>query len=119
MQEQTVKGDGCGLEGVELDLCELAFLDFAPAVHAGLSFLRFAAVQPTQELAGVVGRGGLAIRRTGEGFDGVAAQKFAPVVIEEIAGSEDVAPSAIAAVRNTPADVALLLPACTGIPKPS
>ncbi len=44
VEEKAVKGDGFGLEGVELDLGELAFLDFAPAVHAGLSFLGFAAV---------------------------------------------------------------------------
>ncbi len=44
MQEQAVKGDGFGLEGVELDLSELAFLDFAPPIDAGLGFLSFAAV---------------------------------------------------------------------------
>ena len=109
MQEQTVKGHGFGLEGVELDLGELAFLDFAPAVNAGLGFLSFAAVQTAQEVVGVVARGDLAVRGAGEGFDGVAAQKFAPVVIEEIAGGEDVAPSHFAAVRHHYADDALIL----------
>src|SRR5258708_31951639 len=100
MQQQTVKGHGFGLEGVELDLRELAFFDFAPAVDAGLSFLSFSPVQSAQELVGIVARGDLAIRGTGEGFDGVAAQKFAPVVIEEIAGSEDVTPGDFPAVSH-------------------
>src|SRR3979490_3183882 len=78
MQEQTVKGPGFGLEGVELDLGELAFLDFAPAVNAGLGFLSLAPVQSAQELVGVVARGDLAVCGTGEGFDGVAAQQFSP-----------------------------------------
>jgi len=33
MQEQTVKGHGSGCRASELDLSELAFLDFAPAVE--------------------------------------------------------------------------------------
>src|SRR5713226_7246541 len=109
MQEQPVQCDGFGLEGIELDLGELAFLDFAPTIDAGLGFLSFTAVQATQELVGVVARGGLAVRGTGEGFDGVAAQKFAPVVIEEIAGGEDVAPGDIAAIGHHNADDTLTL----------
>src|SRR5258708_37245887 len=109
MQEQTVKGHEFGLEGVKLDLGELAFLDFAPAVDVGLGFLSFAAVQSAQELVGVVARGGLAVCGTGEGFDGVAAQKFAPVAIEEIAGSEYVTPSDFAAVGHEHEDDALSL----------
>jgi len=70
VQQQTVKGHGFGLEGVELDLGEVAFLDFAPAVNPGSVFLSFAAVQTAQELVGVVARGGLAVCGTGEGFDG-------------------------------------------------
>lgn len=66
--------DGFGLKSVELNLGELAFPDFAPAVHARLSFLGFAAVQPAEELAGVFARGGLAVGRTCEGLYGVAAQ---------------------------------------------
>src|SRR5713226_666362 len=109
MQEQTVKSNGFGLKGVELDLGELAFLDFAPAIDARLGFLNFAAVQAAQELVGIVARSGLAVRGTGEGFDGVAAKKFAPVVIEEIAGSEDVAPGHVAAVSHHHPDDALTL----------
>src|ERR1700687_5651508 len=109
MQEQTVKGHGFGLEGVERDWGELAFLDFAPAVDAGLGFLSLAAIQSAQELVGVVARGSLAVRGTGKGFDGVAAQKFAPVVIEEIAGGEDVAPGDFAAVGHNHAHDALIL----------
>ena len=45
VQEQTVEGHVFGLEGVELDLGELAFVDFAPAIDAGLGFLGFAAVE--------------------------------------------------------------------------
>ncbi len=104
-----MEGYGFGLEGVEFDLRELAFLDFAPAVHAGLGFLGFTAVQSAQELAGVFARSGLAVRGTGEGFDGVAAQKFAPVVIEEIAGREDVAPGNFAAVGHHHANDTLTL----------
>src|SRR5207245_7154287 len=98
MQEQAVKSDGLGLKGVELDLGELAFLDFAPPINARLGFQGFAAVEPAKEFSGVFARSGLAIRGPGEGFDGVAAKKFVPVVIEEIAGSEDVAPSDVAPV---------------------
>src|SRR5437773_12430173 len=97
MQEQTVKGHRFGLEGVQLDLGEWALLDFAPAVNARLGFLSFAAVQSPQELVGVVARRDLAVRGAGEGFNGVAAQKFAPVVTEEITGREDVTPGDFAA----------------------
>ena len=100
MQEQTVEGHGFGLEGIKLDLGELAFLDFAPAVNAGFGFLSFAAVQTAQEVVGVVARGDLAVRGAGEGFDGVAAQKFVPVMIEEIAGGEDVAPGDFATIGH-------------------
>src|SRR5258707_11662960 len=100
MQQQTVKGHGLWLEGVELDLGELAFLDFPPAVNAGLGFLSFAAIQSAQELAGVVARSSPTNRGTSESFDGVAAQKLAPVMIEEVAGGEDVAPRDFAAVGN-------------------
>ena len=44
MQEQAMKGHGFGLEGIELDLREMAFLDFAPAVDARLGLLSLAAV---------------------------------------------------------------------------
>src|SRR5260370_1287547 len=90
MQEQAVERHGFGLQGVKLDLGELAFLDFAPAVNAGLGFLRLAAVQSAQELAGVVARGGLTNGGTGEIFDGVGGQKLARLVFEEIAGGEDI-----------------------------
>src|SRR5260370_37979316 len=113
MQEQTVEGHGFGLEGIKLDLGELAFLDFAPAVNAGFGFLSFAAVQTAQEVVGVVARGDLAVRWAGEGFDRVAAQKFAPVVIEEIAGCEDVAPGDLASVSTHYADDALHTPNLT------
>src|SRR5467141_2130947 len=117
MQEQTVQRDGFGLEGVELDLGELAFLDFAPAIDARLGFLNFAAVQAAQELVGIVARSGLAVRGTGEGFDGVAAKKFAPVAIEEIAGSEDVAPGDVAAVGHHHADNSFILQTRSGLRK--
>src|SRR5260370_24365173 len=111
MQEQAVERHGFGLQDIELDLGELAFLDFAPAVDTRLGFLNLAAIQSTQELAGVVARSGLTNRGASEGFDGVAAQKLAPVVFEEIAGGEDVAPSDFAAVSDDPADGALILQA--------
>src|SRR5437016_10692978 len=100
MQEQTVKGHGFWLEGVELDLSERAFLDFAPAVDAGLGFLSFAAVQTAQEFAGIVAGSHLAVRGTDKGFNGVATQEFAPIVIEEIARGEDIAPGHFATVSH-------------------
>ena len=54
MQEQTVQGHRFGLEGVQLDLGELAFPDFAPAVNARLGLLRFAAIQAAQKLDSIV-----------------------------------------------------------------
>ena len=109
VQQQAVKGNGFGLEGVELDLSELAFLDFAPAVDARLGLLSFAAVQTAQEFVGVVAGSGLTVRGTREGFDRVAAKKLAPVVIEEIAGGEDVAPGDFAAVSDDNADDPFIL----------
>src|SRR6266853_1905358 len=109
MQKQAVESDGLGLKGIELDLGELAFLDFAPAIDTRLGFLGFAAVEAAQEFRGVFARSSLAVRRTGEGFDGVAAKKFAPVVIEEIAGREDVAPGNFAAVGHHHANDTLTL----------
>src|SRR5260370_3489687 len=116
-QEQTVQRDGFGVEGVELDLGELAFLDFAPAIDARLGFLNFAAVQAAQELVGMGERSGVAVRGTGEGLDGVAAKKFAPVVMEEIAGSEDVAPGDDAAVGHHHADNSFILQTRSGLRK--
>ncbi len=51
------------------------------------------------------------VRGAREGFDGVTAQKFAPVVIEEIAGGEDVAPGDFAAVSDDHAYDTLILQA--------
>src|SRR5260370_24955872 len=101
MQEQAVERHGFGLQDIELDLGELAFLDFPPAVNAGLGFLSFAAIQSAQELAGVVARSSLTNRGTSERFDSVAAQKLAPVVFEEVAECEDVAPRDFAALCTT------------------
>ena len=109
MQKQAVQGDGFRLESVELDLGELTFLDFAPAVDAGLGFLSFTAVQAPQEFVGIFARSSLAVRGTGEGFDRVAAQEFAPVVIEEIAGSEDVAPGHVSTIGDDHSDDAFIL----------
>lgn len=85
VQQQTVKGHEFRLEGVELNLREMAFLDFAPAVDTGLGFLSFAAVERAEKFIGVVARGDLAQSGPGQSLDRVAAQKFVPVVIEEIA----------------------------------
>jgi hypothetical protein len=54
VEEQAVERHGFGLEGVELDLRELAFADFAPAVNAGFGLLSFAAVQAAEKLIGIV-----------------------------------------------------------------
>src|SRR5713101_2412614 len=111
MQKQAVKSDGLGLKGVDLNLGELAFLDFAPAVDAGLGFLGFAAVETAKEFGGVFARSSLAVRGPREGFDGVAAKKLAPVMIEKIAGSEDVTPGDVATVSHDNADDAFTLQA--------
>src|SRR5258708_5609707 len=76
MQEQAVERDGFRLENIEFNLRELPFLDFAPAVHTGLDFLGFAAVQSVQELVGVVVRSSLAIAGTRQASDAVAPQEF-------------------------------------------
>src|SRR6266481_6341836 len=115
MQQQAVKGNGFGLEGVELDLSELAFLDFAPAVDAGLGLLSFAAVQAAQKFVGVVAGSGLTVRGTRESFDRVAAKKLAPVVIEKIAGGEDVAPGDFAAVSHDDSHNSFILQAGSGL----
>src|SRR6266481_5989715 len=115
MQEQAVQSKGFGLEGVELDLSKFAFLDFAPTINAGLGFLSFAAVQAAQKLVGVVAGSGLAIRGTRKGFDGVTAQQLAPVVIEKIAGGEDVAPGDFAAVSHDDSHNSFILQAGSGL----
>ena len=104
-----MKGHVFGLEGVELDLGERAFVDFAPAIDAGLGFLGFATVEAAEKSTGVVARSDRAVSGAGEGFDGVTAQEFVPIMIEEIAGGEDVAPGDFTAVGHHNADDALLL----------
>src|SRR5260370_9914012 len=115
MQEQAVKGNCFWLEGVELDLRELPFLDFAPTIDAGLGLLSFTAIQAAQEFVGIFARGSLAVGRTREGLDGVAAQQFAQVVIEEITGGEDVAPGDVSAVSHNHSDDAFILQAGSGL----
>src|SRR6266849_10054541 len=109
MQEQAVQGDGFRLESVELDLGELTFLDFPPTIDAGLGLLSFTAIQAAQEFVGIFARGSLAVGRTRERLDRVAAQEFAPVVIEEIAGSEDVAPGHVSTIADDHSDDAFIL----------
>src|SRR5260370_33614916 len=115
MQEQAVKGNCFWLEGVELDLRELPFLDLAPTIADGLGLLSFTGIQAAQEFVGIFARGSLAVGRTREGLDGVAAQQFAPVVIEEIAGSEDAAPGDVSAVSHNHSDDAFILQAGSGL----
>src|SRR5260370_30892098 len=115
MKEQTVKGNCFWLEGVELDLRELPFLDFAPAIDAGLGLVSCTAIQAAQEFVGSFARGSLAVGRTREGLDSVAAQQFAPVVIEEIAGREDVAPGHVSTIGDDHSDDAFILQAGSGL----
>src|SRR5260370_38754545 len=114
MQEQAMKGHGFRLERIELDLGELAFRDFEPAVDTGLALLDFAAVQAAEKILGVVARRDFAQHGPGEGLDGVAAAEFAPIMIEEFAGGEYVAPGDFAAVGDDHADDALTLQARCG-----
>jgi hypothetical protein len=44
MEQQAMQGHGLRLQGVELDQCECAFGDFAPAIDAVLSLLNLVAV---------------------------------------------------------------------------
>src|ERR1700730_13823224 len=104
MEEQAVEGDGFGLEGLEFDEGELAFGDLAPAVDAGFGFLNFAPVEVAEEFTGFIGRSGFAQRGTREGLDGVTAEKFAPVLIEQIAGGKDVTPGDFAAIGDDHTD---------------
>src|SRR6266404_7256515 len=108
-EQQAVQGDVLGLEGVELDLGEMAFVDLTPAIDPGLGFLGFAAVEAAEKRAGIVARSDGTVGGTGEGFDGVTAQQFVPVMIEEIAGGEDVAPGDFTAVGHDNADDAFVL----------
>src|SRR5260370_6499456 len=115
MKEQTVKGNCFWLEGVELDLRELPFLDFAPAIDAGLGLVSCTAIQAAQEFVGSFARGSVAVGRTREGRDRVAAQQFAPVVIEEIAGREDVALGRVSTIGGDRSDDAFILQAGSGL----
>ena len=104
VEEEAVEGHELGLEGIEFDLCQLAFGDFAPAVDVGFALDLFAAVEVAQEFAGVIAGSDFAKCGAREGFDGVAAQKLGPVVLEKIAGGEDVAPGNFATVGDDYAD---------------
>jgi diketogulonate reductase-like aldo/keto reductase len=74
MQEQAMESHGFGLQRIELDLGELAFRDFEPAVDTGLALLDFAAVQAAEKILGVIARRNFAQHGPREGFDGVAAE---------------------------------------------
>src|SRR5207248_10301265 len=63
----------------------------------------------SSDLTGIFPRSHRTHRGTSKGFDRVAAQKFVPVVIEQVAGGKDVAPSDFAAVPDNHADNALTL----------
>ena len=54
VEEEAVEGHELGLEGIEFDLCQLAFGDFAPAVDVGFALDLFAAVEVAQDFAGVI-----------------------------------------------------------------
>src|SRR5437870_2892557 len=97
------------LQGFELDFGKTALGDFAPAVDAGLGLRGLPAIQAAQKLTGIFPRSHRTHRGTSKGFDRVAAQKFVPVVIEQVAGGKDVAPSDFAAVPDNHADNALTL----------
>lgn len=103
--------NGFRLERIEFDLGKVAFGDFEPAVDTGLALLEFAAIQAAEKILGVIAGSNFAQRGPGEGFDGVAAEEFAPVVIEEFAGGEYVAPGDFAAVGDDYTDDALTLQA--------
>jgi len=45
VKHEPVQSHWPGLECLKFDLREMAFVDFAPTVNAGFSFLNFAAVQ--------------------------------------------------------------------------
>src|SRR6267143_2994334 len=111
MQQQPVQRHSLRLQRIQFDQRQRAFRDFAPAVHTGFGLLHFAAVGPAQEFASIVSGSGFAQRGTRQRFHRVTAQQLAPVLMEEIAGSEDVAPRYFAAIRDDHADDALTLEA--------
>src|SRR5215469_1304490 len=85
----------------------MAFADFAPAVYAGLGLRGFPAIQAAQKFTGIFPRNRRTYRGASKGFDRVAAQKFVPVAVEQLARCKDVAPSDFAAVSDDHADDAL------------
>src|SRR5215472_7565106 len=87
----------------------MAFGDFAPAVDAGLGLRGFPAIQAAQKFTGIFSRSHRPYRGTSKGFDRVAAQKFVPVAVEEVARCKDVAPSNFAAVSDDHPNDALTL----------
>ena len=99
-----MEGHELGLQGIEFDLGQLAFGDFAPAVDVGFAFDLFAAVEVAQEFAGVIAGSDLAKRWASQGFDSVAAQKLGPVMLEKIVGGEDVTPGDFATVGDDYSD---------------
>src|ERR1700674_5918396 len=97
-----MEGHGFGLQRVEFDLGEFAFCDFEPPIDTRLALLDFAALQTMEKILSAIAGSHFAQRGPGECFDGVAAQELVPVAVEEIAGSEDVAPSDFAAISDNP-----------------
>src|SRR6266851_1036939 len=109
MQQKPVQHHRLRLQRIQLDQRQRTFRDFAPAVHAGFRLLHFAPVGPAQKFASIVNGSSLAQRGSRPRFHRVTAQQLAPILMEEFAGSEYVAPRHFATVSDDHADDALTL----------
>src|SRR5467141_3818721 len=109
MEQQPVQRHDLRLQRIQFDQRQRAFRDFAPAVHAGFGLLHFAAGGPAQKFASIVNRSRFAQRGTGQRFNGITPQQLAPILMEELAGCENIAPRHFAAISDDHADDALTL----------
>jgi hypothetical protein len=93
------------------------FRDFAAAIDPGLAFYLFAALQAVQEFVGIFSGSDFANAGPGQRFDSVAAKKFGPVLMEQITGSKDVAPSYFSLIGDDNPDNVCTLDAGSGASK--
>src|SRR5712664_2195273 len=111
MEQQPVQRHGLRLQGVQRDQRQMAFGDFAPAVHAGFGFLDLTAVGTAKKFASGIKRSRFAQRGPRQCLDRIAAQQLAPVLMEKLARGKNVAPGNFTAVGYDDADHTLALQA--------
>lgn len=109
VQQEPVQHYGLRLDRFQLDHGEPPLRRFTPAVDAGFALYNFSSVEVPQKLPRVRDRRGLAIRWPRQRFHRVTPQQFVPILFEQIAGRENVAPRHVASVRHDHANDALAL----------